>query len=317
MEIELRPYTPADSRTWDDFVASSRNATFLFRRGYMDYHADRFRDASLMAWKGGSLVALLPANVTPDGVLHSHQGLTYGGWILPPAHVDGAGVLDLFKALIEWMKQTGLRELDYKPLPWIYAASPSDEDEYALYRVGAEVSEVNLSSAAPLGEAPRFNTLRRRSLRKAWKLPYISEEPRDISAWMKMLEECLSERHGVRPVHSLEEMKLLKGRFPENIRIFEVRPVDGGAPLAGVCVYDTGRVVHLQYIATTEAGRQLNLLTPLIYRLMTEVFVDRKYLDFGISNEDHGRILNEGLLRQKFSYGATGVAYRRYRLEIN
>ena len=50
---------------------------------------------------------------------------------------------------------------------------------------------------------------------------------------------------------------------------------------------------------------------------MTEVFVDRKYLDFGISNEDHGRVLNEGLLRQKFSYGATGVAYRRYRLEIN
>ena len=73
---------------------------------------------------------------------------------------------------------------------------------------------------------------------------------------------------------------------------------------------------HAQYIATTPRGRELNLLTPLFHWLITERYSSRDYFDFGISNEDHGRYLNAGLLRQKYSYGATGTVYTRYRLEL-
>ena len=61
-------------------------------------------------------------------------------------------------------------------------------------------------------------------------------------------------------------------------------PSESPRMAAGVCVYDTGRVAHAQYIATTAEGRELNLLTPLFHKLITETFRDRAYFDFGTSN---------------------------------
>ena len=37
------------AREWDAFVGASKNGTFLLTRPYMDYHADRFTDHSLIA----------------------------------------------------------------------------------------------------------------------------------------------------------------------------------------------------------------------------------------------------------------------------
>ena len=90
----IRRYTPADKRIWDLYVAKSKNATFLFRRDYMDYHSDRFADYSLLFFKGSRLYALLPANIEGD-TLFSHHGLTYGGLIMDK-EVCTADVLVLF-----------------------------------------------------------------------------------------------------------------------------------------------------------------------------------------------------------------------------
>ena len=48
--LRLEPYSPDRAGRWDGFVRASRNGTFLIERGFMDYHADRFADASLMAF---------------------------------------------------------------------------------------------------------------------------------------------------------------------------------------------------------------------------------------------------------------------------
>ena len=73
--IEIHRYTAAYHRDWNDFVSESSNGTFLFLREYMEYHADRFTDYSLLVYEGNKLLALLPANRSGD-VLYSHAGLT-------------------------------------------------------------------------------------------------------------------------------------------------------------------------------------------------------------------------------------------------
>src|SRR4051794_39650681 len=78
----VRRYTPALQAQWDEFISRARNATFLFNREYMEYHAERFLDHSLMLHQGKDLVAVLPANMDADGVLASHDGLTYGGLVV-------------------------------------------------------------------------------------------------------------------------------------------------------------------------------------------------------------------------------------------
>lgn len=310
----IERYEPAMCGIWDEFVRASRNGTFLLERGYMDYHSDRFADCSWMAYKGNRLMALLPANLDEEDVLHSHGGLTYGGWILPPAHLDGSDLLGIFEAACREWRAAGVKTLDYKPVPYIYASRPSQEDEYALFRLGARLTERNLSATIDLRNPGTFNQQQRRHLAKAARLAPVVRETADIDGFMSMLAECLRERHDTNPVHTAAEMWLLKSRFAENIRFF-VTELDG-AMQAGVCVYDTGRVAHAQYIATTRRGRELNMLTPLFHKLITEEFAHSGYFDFGISNENHGLYLNAGLLRQKYSYGATGTVYSRYQLVL-
>ena len=56
--FEVRRYTPDKASEWNRFVAQSKNGTFLFDRRFMDYHADRFEDCSLMVYRRGVLYAL-------------------------------------------------------------------------------------------------------------------------------------------------------------------------------------------------------------------------------------------------------------------
>lgn len=316
--MTLERYTPDRAREWDRLVEESRNGTFLHKRPYMDYHSDRFEDHSLMAFKNGRLAGLLPANVTSgDGrgmTLHSHQGLTYGGWITPARHFDGNDMMALWRAWLEFCAREGIGEIDYKPVPHVFTRFPAQEDEYMLFRSGATLTESNLSTAIDLRGEHGFNTLQRRHLRKALSLSPDITETRNPEPFWRMLDECLRERHDATPVHSCAELRLLMERFPHNIRLHQVE-LDGRL-CAGVCVYDTGVTAHAQYIATTPEGRAHNMLTPLFHHLIEEVYAGRRYFDFGISNEDHGRLLNAGLLRQKCALGGSGVVFTRWGLDV-
>lgn len=315
MGIVVERYNDGFKREWDAFVEASRNGTFLFKRGYMDYHSDRFTDCSWVALKGNKPVALLPANLDPNGILHSHQGLTYGGWILPQSHLDGEDLLEIFQLAISQWKKFEIKGLRYKALPYIYAARPSQEDIYALFRLGAEICETNLSMAIDMRAPGAYNKLRKRKLAETAHLIDQVEEMASTAEFMKLTQDCLRKRYSASPVHSTEEITLLHNRFPENIRFFCIRGSEGN-PAAGVCIYDTGIVAHTQYIATDEEGRERDLLTPLFTRLIRKEFAHCRYFDFGTSNEEHGMVLNNGLLRQKASFGATGVAYPIFSIKI-
>ncbi|MDE6285663.1 MAG: GNAT family N-acetyltransferase, partial [Muribaculaceae bacterium] len=102
--MTIERYTPAHAAEWDAFVEASRNGTFLHRRGYMDYHAHRFADHSLMARDhAGRLLAVLPAHASGT-VLASHNGLSYGGWLMAPRRVTAAVMLGKFGLLADHMR---------------------------------------------------------------------------------------------------------------------------------------------------------------------------------------------------------------------
>src|SRR3978361_595722 len=81
--MKVIQYNPEFKNKWNDFLINSKNATFLFNRNFVEYHADRFNDHSLMIVdEDGSLLAVLPANIPSENILVSHQGLTYGGLVV-------------------------------------------------------------------------------------------------------------------------------------------------------------------------------------------------------------------------------------------
>lgn len=290
---------------------SARNAPFLFCRDYMDYHADRFADSSLIACYGGSPEALLPANRNGDE-LFSHQGLTYGGWLLPRHQTDGAAMMSLFEAWLGWCRKTGIRRVHYKALPYIYASAPAQEDVYAMWRYGARTESVMLSSAIDRDADPGFDYMRRRYLKRVAESGVTVRESDELQRFWYILGECLRDRHDTVPVHTLAEIQLLKKRFPDRIRLFAIDDDEGMQ--AGILIYSTDTVDHCQYIATTAKARRRRYL-PYLVKQMQSVLTAR-YLDFGTSNEQGGHMLNGSLLGNKFGMGATGVAYVQYLLEV-
>ncbi len=319
MSWTFRRYDPAACCEWDKFVAESRNATFIHLRGYMDYHSDRFEDFSLLAYKNGKLLSILPANIVENAEIKelvSHGGLTYGGWLLPPTHLDAPDFMEMWTEWIKWCKGEGFTHIDYRPVPVIYHRAPSGEDVYALWRSNAVMSECNLSAAIDLDNNPGLNKMRRRHLKHFKEEDYIIERCENLTNFHHLLSNCLEERHGASPVHDLKELELLTNRFPRNIEIWTIS--QGETLMAGICLYISPTACHCQYIATSPEGRTGNFLTPLIVSLIHKAIDERKrYFDFGTSNEKHGEVLNQGLIRQKNSYGATGVPYLKFRLDLS
>ena len=311
---EIIKYDASMAARWDEFARLSRNGTLLHQRGYMDYHSDRFKDCSLIAMREGKLCALLPACVDGD-TLWSHRGLTYGGWLVPLKHFDATVMIEVMDAACQWMTDKGIKRLVYNPVPHIYHRYPCEEDLYALFRHQARLIETNISTtidlACPL-PLDRGNKSGANAARKAGIQVGPSD---DWQGYWNLLSSLLDERYGTRPVHTLEEMRLLQGRFPNDIRLYTATL--HGELLAGVVMYLSLPVAHCQYIGASPQGKDSKALTLLFDYLIGEATKSGyRYFDFGISNEDHGRYLNEGLVRQKSRLGGRGIVYNTFEIDL-
>lgn len=308
----VKRYTADRQAEWDNFVDSSRNGTFLHKRGYMDYHAHRFTDHSLLFYHGTELTAILPAHIK-DNMFCSHNGLTYGGMLIS-CNTTTATVLDLFDAMTVYLRRnTTATNIIYKPTPHIYHSYPCEEDLYALFRSGATLVERKVSSAIPLRRALPIGG--RRKLTAKTKNSLCIVEDGDLGTFWNILQDRLQKKYDTVPVHSIEEITLLKERFPENIKLFCVTDKENNT-LGGVVLFITENVVHMQYSATTEEGRRLSALDYLYEELINSRFDGKEYFDFGISVEDGGRYLNTGLIAYKERMGGRAVVYDTYIIDL-
>lgn len=310
--IEIKRYTPDDAEAWNLFVKESRNGTFLFDRGYMDYHSDRFEDCSLMAYRGGRMIGIFPASIDGQTVV-SHGGLTYGGLILSSKALY-SDAEDFLRQAAEYYRSNGANGLIYKKVPYIYNRIPADEDLFALWRMGAGISGRQISSTIDLKNPPKFFNIRKQGIKKASRLGVTVEETTDYEPFWKVLTHNLMERYNRLPVHSHSEIQLLAGRFPENIRLFTA--TKDGRTLAGVVMFVTDRVAHAQYISANQEGKASGALDLVFSHLITEIFQDKQFFDFGISTEHGGQYLNESLLYQKEGFGGRAVMYDVYTLNL-
>lgn len=311
--MEIRRYRREDKELWNSFVSKARNATFLFDRNYMDYHADRFDDNSFMFYHKGKLKAVLPANVA-GYTLYSHQGLTYGGLLLDKkATVED--VLECFDSLNSWLRKNGISKVVYKALPWIYQQYPSQEDLYALtWKCKAQLISRDIASTIVIDNKLKFAESRKSGIRKALSLNIEVGESNDVDGFWHVLEDNLGNRYNAKPVHTASEMKLLMSRFPNNIKLYVAKM--NGEIVGGTLIYVTSQVVHTQYISASVEGKKHGALDLLFDYIINKVYANCRYFDFGKSTEQGGAYLNEPLIFQKEGFGGRGVCYDWYQWEL-
>lgn len=308
----VRRYQKEYFALWNDCISHAKNATFLFHRNFMEYHSNRFDDFSLMVFEGEKLVAVLPANRVGDTVF-SHQGLTYGGLVLSPKSKLSA-VIAIFKSVLSFLHDNGILHLNLKPIPSFYCSQMADEIDYCMFITKANLYRREALSVLDLTQKITFSKDRKQCIRRGVKANLqIREEPNYELFWNEILLPNLDKKHQSKPVHSAEEMVKLHQYFPDNIRHFNVYYND--KIVAGTTVFVARNVAHPQYISGNEMKNELGSLDYLYDYLITNVFKDKSYFDFGPSHEENGTKIKEGILFWKESFGAKTITQSFYEVE--
>ena len=278
----------------------------------MDYHKDRFEDFSLLIYKGERLYALLPANINDD-VVYSHQGLTYGSFVLQDSAKLKSTFL-AFKEVLKFLFEERIKKLDIRIIPSFYNSLPSDELEYILYKAEGSLVKRDVILLIDYQNKLRFQKNRREGIKTAKRKELLVKVDGDYDKfWNEILIPNLKEKHNTSPVHSLDEIKLLAARFPKHIK--QVNVYQDDKIVAGTTLFLTKNVVHPQYISGNENKNELGSLDLLMNDVFDHFKEGRNYFSFNTSSEENGKLLNEGLLFWKESCGARPLIFNNY--EIN
>jgi hypothetical protein len=311
--MNIERYDESYKTLWDDFVRTSKNGVFLFYRDYMEYHAGRYKDFSLLFFDGrGKLKAVLPANVINETIF-SHGGLTFGG-VVSGVKMKMSTMLEIFDSLGRFLRENGVRRLIYKAVPHIYHRMPAEEDLYALFLAGAKLVRRDVASAIARDSQIAFNRDRERGIRLGKEAGLEIGSDFDFAGFMTFAQDALAEKYRLRPVHTPEEMAMLAGRFPDHIKLFTARKA--GVLTGGVIVYESPQVAHAQYKFTNSQGKECGALDLVLDYLIHDYYREKPYFDFGISTEQEGRYLNAGLIENKERFGARSIVYDFYEWDV-
>lgn len=312
--ITVKKYDQSDYQLWNDFVSQAKNATFLFHRDFMEYHQDRFQDFSLLIFEEEKLKAILPANKNGNAV-YSHQGLTYGGLVFL-RKLNGEKAELILDSVLGFLQENNIETFYYKPIPNFYFPDGNQEIDFFLLKRGAVIERKEMNLAVNLNLPLKISKSKLKHFRRIENLDLdILEEDTFEPFWTEVLEPRLIEKFNAKPVHSKEEMALLKSKFPQHIKQYSVYQND--KIIAGITLFETKNVVKSQYGATTKNGEEVRALDFLFINLIHKYKRKGKhFFDMGIVNEDNELGYHPGLLKQKEELGCTVYNQDFYKLNI-
>ena len=314
MKYTIKKYSQDDYSIWNDFVAQSKNATFLFHRDFMEYHKDRFDDFSLLIFEDEKLRAILPGNKKGNAI-YSHQGLTYGGLVYLPK-LKAEKVESILDEILLFLKENKFETFYYKPIPNFYFSEGNAAMDFFLLKRGAILERKEMNLAVNLQAPLKISKSKMKHFRRIENLDLdIFEEENFDPFWEKILEPRLAEKFNVKPVHSKEEIAFLKSKFPKNIRQYSAYRNDG--IIAGITIFETKDVIKSQYGATSKIGEEFRALDFLFINLIHKYKRKGKhFFDMGIVGEENELGYNQGLLAQKEELGCSVYNQDFYKIEI-
>lgn len=323
--LKIEVYNQSHQKDWDNFIGSSRNGTFMQQRTFLNYHPPgRFVDCSLMVYNShGNLIAVIPAAQKMEGlkkVFSSYPGASHGG-IIVDRKFGTYEAMALVPLLTEYCKSNNFNAIQIKMVPRIYHFWPSDEIEFALRYYGFSISTTELATALPIKELANASDhlieSTQRNIRKSQRLGVTIEESNDLTTYWSILTDNLKQKHNAEPTHTLAEITDLTNRYPQSIKLFAA--FLQGEMVSGVVVFLlNSRVINCFYIASNNKYQNLRSLELLFYKLISwgmEKGYD--YLDWGISTENKGLVINQGLFEFKEKFGGRGILRESYYLDLS
>jgi len=311
--ISIIRYSSPLRQVWENFLSNSINGTFIHSRNFMEYHGKSFEDFSLLGYKDGVAICLLPAHKRGQEI-YSHQGLTYGGIILKKG-LDSQEIKELMQALISFLKKEGFHHLYISQVPNIYARVSQEKLIDLLHDTEPLQKNVifNYVLPLPLRKNEKENNKRWKRIRNKNLGMEIREELIFEGFWEKVLVPNLWEKHRASPVHTVEEINGLAISNPGKIRQYNAYL--HGELLAGTTLFVHETAVNAQYTASTEKGRKLRALDHLYFHLF-ERFADKQFFSLGTAH-DSGTFKDKiSLIHWKKSFGAKPYVNEHFKIGL-
>ena len=314
--MTVRRVTEEDRSLWASFTEGSNNGTVFHTPAFLDYHPEgRFNNHHLLIQSpSGKLEAIVPgalSEIEGETWFRSYPGASYGGPVLD----DRAGldkVERLVDELLRYCRKEGFTGLEITPPPVCYFRRPHNYLDFALVKRGFGYRKRELTAVIDLRRLGEeidlaFSESARRGVRKALKSGLHVEEDNDFSRFYPVLAENLNDRHGVRPTHTLEELRLLD-RLLGRSAVRQFISVDpSGEVHAGMVMFHCNpRVTLAFYISHNERSQSMRPVN-LVYREVIDWArkMGYHYLDLGTYTLDME--VNHGLCRFKESFSARGL----------
>ena len=311
--IKIKKFSESEKTKWDLFVDSSNNGTIFHLRRFLSYHTKgRFSDHSLLAYKKGKLIGVIPAatkKINHKNFFISHPGLSVGSFIVKD-NLSISDSLSLVKTFYNYVYENGFDGIRITLMPIVYQKKLSNYIEFSLFNHGFKYIKRELSSVLFLEKKlelnlKKFRPSHQRAVRSALKKNIEVKNSNDYKTFYKLLEKNLLLRHNVYPTHSLNELKKLVKLFPNRINLFTANVKD--EMVAGVINFILNKNTVLAfYICHDDSYKEYKPVNLLFYNII-DWAIKKKYstYDFGLFTING--IPNMGLGRFKENFGASGV----------
>ena len=312
MKFELVDFQSKHKEIWDKVIEESPNGTLLSSRLFLSYHQNRFIDRSQLVLEKatGSVLAVIPIAESTTETAISHPGATYGG-LFPKFSIGQSSTNIIVELLIEKLSEISYKKFIYKPTPHLFHKSIWENDLFAFHNIG--IQEVILQPNSVL-DLNNYYLGREKNRKKAKKSNCETTLVKNPLEFYTLLKKWLKMRHQVEPVHTLDELIELQGKFPNSFLFLETRV--GNELVAGCLVIVINGVIHTQYFASSDLGLEVQALDNLVEYIATELITEKKKISFGSSSDKSGKILNDGLIAFKEGFGGTTQILQEFHIKL-
>lgn len=326
MNLSLQPYTDDKAKQWDDFVSFSRNGTIFHTQKFLSYHPEkRFEDASILFLDGEKLVGVLPAALREEAgkkILVSHPGASYGGPVLH-SDVSVTETGEMMKALADHAKSKKYADISMLRLsPVSLQKAYSEDPQYWMFQQGYHMSRCEMDGAIDLSRLSEEKILEslsgkcRNMVRQAERAKIEVKLSNDFDAFWPVLESVLVQRHGAKPTHTLVEIKKLHALLPQGFRCLTAH-MEGKIVGGIVLVTIHGEALYTLYMGQEYASQQFHPMHLLLVEAIRLCLKEkRRVLHLGVSTEDGGTKVNEGLFFFKESFGCKPVRRESWEIQL-
>lgn len=297
MNLIIIKYEKKYEKLWDDFVNNELFGTIYHTRNFINYHPiDRFIDESILIYNDDELICILPACKRGE-TYFSYTGATYGGPVISKKYNRIKYLKEIIKKIFEYYDN----KIEFRLANDIYFK----ESYYTLYFLLSQQLKIYPELSWYIKTDDDFienikNIRNKKTLLKSINdvnmicTNFINEE--DYIQFYEILEKNLKINHESSPTHSLDEFLKIKYILGDKQKLYLVKKNNN--ILGGVFVIKvTSNCWYTFYISRNiDLDKNGCSICYLMYQISLDAKKENvKYIDYGISTENRGMEINDGL----------------------